>query len=192
MYTVSVTVKGIAPLMQHRFPMPDLAAMSKGGHKSTGAKDYSQEWREYLYATPEGDLFQPSSHFEGALVKAAVNFKVAGKRGKTYKDFVQGNVVVFPEQIPHGLKAPEELDYDGDKVLYLDQRPVIVNRSRITRIRPCLKTGWELSFDIQVLDDEIHPDLLQDILILAGKTIGIGDYRPKFGRFNVVRYELQK
>jgi hypothetical protein len=192
MYTVSTMVKGIAPLMQHRFPMPDLATMSKGGHKSSGAKDYTQEWREYFYADENGCIYQPSSHIEGALVKAAVNFKVAGKRGKSYKDLIVANVIVDPERIPHNVMVPEELDADADKMLYLDVRPVIVQRARVVRIRPCFKTGWELSFEIQVIDDEIQPDLLQDILTLAGKTVGIGDYRPKFGRFNVAEFKVHK
>ena len=192
MYTVDVKVKGIAPLIQHRFPMPDLGDLSKGGKKSTGAKDYSQEWRDYFYATPEGDIYQPSSHFEGAMVKAAVNFKVTGKRGKSYKDLVVANIIIDPERIPHNMKVPEELDADADKQLYLDVRPVIVQRARVVRIRPTFKTGWELSFEILVNDDEIQPDLLHDILTLAGKTVGIGDYRPKFGRFAVTHYEVHK
>lgn len=193
MYTVETTIKGIAPLMQHRFPVPDLGDMSKGAKKSTGAKDYTQEWREYFYADDAQKIYQPSSHIEGALVKASVNFKVSGKRGKTYKDLLAANVIIDPERIYHeGFSVPEELDTDGDKPLYLDVRPVIVQRARVVRIRPTFKAGWELSFEIQCIDDEIHPDLLQDILTLAGKTVGIGDYRPKFGRFNVVSYKVHK
>lgn len=192
MYTVHATIKGIAPLMQHRYPMPELSTLSKGGKKSTGAVDYTQEWRDYFYATDDGEIYQPSSHIEGTLVKASVNFKVTGKRGKSYKDLIVANIIVDPERILHGMKVPEELDTDADKRLYIDMRPVIVNRARVPRMRPCFKTGWELSFDIQVGDDEIQPELLQDILALAGKTVGIGDYRPKFGRFNVVQYTTEK
>lgn len=193
MYTVSTTIKGIAPLMQHRFPMPDLGNLSKGGNKSTGAKDYTREWCEYFYAEANGQIYQPSSHIEGALIKAAVGFKVTGKRGKTYKDLFSANVFIDPLNIPHeGFVVPDELDADADKPLYLDVRPVVVQRARIVRIRPAFSPGWKLSFEIQVADDEIQPGLLQDVLSLAGKTVGIGDYRPRFGRFNVVGYEVHK
>jgi len=192
MYTVNVTVRGVAALMQHRFPMPDLGTQNKGGKRSTGEKDYSQEWREYLYTDTNGMIYQPAAHFEGAMVKAAVSFKVKGKRGKSYKDLFSGNVVVTPEQIPHNLTAPDELDADADKPLYLDMRPVVVNRSRVVRLRPTFKAGWQLSFSIEVLDDEIPADLLQDVLTLAGKSVGIGDFRPKFGRFMVTHFEVVK
>lgn len=193
MYTVDVRIKGVAPLMQHRFPMPDLSDLSKGGKKSSGAKDYTQEWHDYFYAEGNGQIYQPSSHIEGALVKSAVNFKVTGKRGKSYKDLIVANVIVDPERIPHeGFTVPDELDADADKPMYLDVRPVIIQRARVVRIRPCFKTGWELGFEMQVNDDEIQPDLLHDILALAGKAVGIGDYRPKFGRFSVIHYEVHK
>lgn len=193
MYTVSTIIEGIAPLMQHRFPMPDFSSMSKGGQKSTGSKDYTQEWKDYFYADGDGQIYQPASHIEGALIKAAVGFKVAGKRGKTYKDLFQANIFVDPINIPHlGFCVPDELDTDADKPLYLDARPVVVQRARVVRIRPCFKAGWQLSFEIQVIDDEIQPGLLHDVLTLAGKTVGIGDYRPRFGRFNVVGFQTHK
>ena len=91
--TVDVKVKGVSPLMQHRFPMPELADMSKGGTKRTGAVDYSEEWREYLYANGKG-VYQPATHFESAMISAAVNFKITGKRGKTYKDLLKAAVFV--------------------------------------------------------------------------------------------------
>ena len=192
MYTVDVKIKGTAPLLQHRFPVPDLATMSKGGQKSTGAKDYTEEWRDYLYVTTDGQVYQPATHIEAAMVKAAVNFKITGKRGKTYKDLFRAAVFVTPEQILHGMETPESLDADADKPFYLDLRPVVIQRSRVVRIRPAFKAGWELEFTIECLDDEISPELLHDVLILAGRTVGIGDYRPKFGRFSVVRFEVQQ
>lgn len=177
--------------MQHRFPMPDFASLSNGGKKSTGAQDYTQEWRDYLYVK-DGMVVQPSCHFEGSMIKAAAGFKITGKRGKTYKDLFQANVVVDPLDIPHNIAVPEELDCDADKVLYLDMRPVIIQRSRVVRLRPTFKPGWELSFTINILDDEVPFQMVNDILVQAGKAVGIGDYRPRFGRFMVTKFELVK
>jgi hypothetical protein len=192
MYTVETEITGVAPLMQHRFPLPDLATMSKGNKKSTGAKDYSQEWREYLYATSTGQIYQPSSHIEGAMTKAAVSFKVTGKRGKSYKDLFSANVFVDPAEILHGVAVPDELDCDADKPLYLDLRPVVVMRARVVRIRPTFKPGWKLAFTINVIDDEVSAETVSDVLMLAGKAVGIGDYRPKFGRFMVTKFDVVK
>ena len=57
MYEVDCRIVGTAPLMQHRYPMPDLETLAKGGKKRTGAPDYTQEWREYLYNRKYNDRF---------------------------------------------------------------------------------------------------------------------------------------
>jgi len=87
------------------------------------------------------------------MVTAAVNYKIQGRRGKTYKDLFRATVFVSPEQIRHGIKVPEELTTDGDQPLYLDMRPVVISRARVVRIRPAFKPGWKLDFEIEVLDD---------------------------------------
>jgi hypothetical protein len=192
MYTVLVSVEGIAPLMQHRYPLPDFGDLSKGGKKKTGEQDYSQEWREYLYLSPEGDIYQPATHFDGAMVKAAAGYKIQGARGKTYKDLFKGNVFVSPDAIYHGVKVPDELDADADKPLYLDVRPVVIQRARVVRVRPCFSAGWKLDFEITVLDDQLPKNVLNEVLTLAGRTVGVGDFRPRFGRFMVTRFEDAK
>jgi len=45
---------------------------------------------------------------------------------------------------------------------------------------------------LNVLDDQISVDTVQEVLALAGKTVGIGDYRPRFGRFRVSQFEVVK
>lgn len=192
MYEVGVKITGAAPLMQHRYPMPEFENLSKGGKKQTGAKDYTQEWREYLYCTKDGTIYQPAVHLEGALIKAAANFKIQGKRGASYKDLFKAALFISPDEIPHNIAVPDTLDTDADKPLYLDARPVVVQRARIVRVRPTFKAGWELEFIITVIDDELPSGIVQDALTLAGKAVGIGDYRPRFGRFSVSRFEVQK
>ena len=192
MYTIQSRIVGTAPLMQHRYPMPDFADLGKGGKKSTGSKDYTQEWRDYLYTTKDGKIYQPAVHIEGAMIKAAANFKITGKRGASYKELFKAAMFIGPDEILHGVDTPDQLDADADKPLYLDCRPVVVQRARVVRIRPCFKSGWSLDFEITVIDDELPADVVNDALILAGKAVGIGDFRPRFGRFMVAGFTVQR
>ena len=53
------------------------------------------------------------------------------------------------------------------------------------RIRPMIPTGWSLKFTA-----EYDPHILSESAIIqaandAGSLIGLGDWRPKFGRFAV-------
>jgi hypothetical protein len=40
------------------------------------------------------------------------------------------------------------------------------------------------------LPEYIPPDGLLDVIVNAGRLVGVGDSRPTYGRFQVVRFEL--
>lgn len=118
------------------------------------------------------------------MAKAAVNYQIPGKRKKTYKDLVRTAVLIDPQAIPH---VHQEWQIENGGL----GRPVIINRARVMRYRPQLDT-WALEFTLSILDDELHSSVVFEILQDAGKRVGIGDYRPKFGRFQVVKWELHR
>jgi hypothetical protein len=61
--------------------------------------------------------------------------------------------------------------------------------SRITVTRPIYE-GWKIGFKITVGDSNTLPlESLKDILVEAGQSVGIGTYRPTFGRFAVTKFE---
>jgi hypothetical protein len=191
MYLVDCEIEGLAPLLQHRFVTPELANLTQGGRRVTGAVDYTEEWRGYLYVTPQGEIGQPAVHIEQSLIKAAGSFKITGRRGATYRDLFKASVFVTPELLSHGVASPETLTTNPEETVYLDMRPVVIQKARVVRIRPALKKGWRLSFTIEVMDDQIPVAILKDVLELAGKTGGIGDHRPRFGRFMVTGFQKQ-
>lgn len=193
MYTVDVSVVGVAPLMQHRFPVPDFGNIGNGSKKRSGAIDYSTEWKEYLY-TQNGLVVEPAIHLERSMIKAATDFKITGRRGKTYKDLFAATVFIEPDLIPFvpNIPVPEEIDADADKIIYADVRPVVIQRARVVRIRPTLKAGWQLDFTISVIDDQLPSDVLNEVLTLAGRAVGIADFRPRFGRFMIAKFVVNK
>lgn len=199
MKTFKVTIQGTADLLMNAFPMEQPTAGEKGSTKATVAKDWSQEWREKLYALDDGTIYQPEAHLIGALVKAAVTEKIPGRRGKTYRDAVKGGVFIEPACIPH--EQVRVADFEEAPVItgpapegfkervYVDRRPVRVQRARVIRLRPALCRGWQLKFQLQTLDNDFRIDALKSILDTAGREVGIGDFRPRFGRFIVTNFE---
>jgi hypothetical protein len=74
---------------------------------------------------------------------------------------------------------------------YLDKRRVVIQRNAITRSRPAMKEGWKATFILMVnLPEYIDQRLLNSTIQQAGKLIGLADFRPSFGRFNVVSFEV--
>jgi len=173
MAKVNVTIKGVAPLLQHRYKSEKEESATI---KAKGKRDYSGEAEDALYRDEKGVIYQPAEHILGALTKAAVDFKITGRGKKTYKDMVKSSVIIIPDAIPH-----------KDQKFTIDRRAVVVQRARIMRERPKFDE-WELSFTIELLDDQFPMSALKDILDQAGK-VGIGDYRPRFGRFIVTEFK---
>jgi len=180
MKSISVTIKGITPLLQHRFSVEGADDTSK---KRTGVPDWKQAATSALYQDDKGNIYQPASHIEGALKEASRTLKITGRRGATYSKLVGSAVSVSPDAIPHKIQ-----DY------VIDSRPVVVQRARVIRYRPRFDE-WELDFEILVSDEQIPIEVIKLAIDHAGNYVGIGDYRPgkggKFGKFMVTSFKEQ-
>lgn len=178
MKAVQVTIKGVTPLLMHRFPMIGADDTSKS---RTGVPDWKLEGEVSLYRDELGQIYQPASHIEGALKIASKTLKVPGKRGATYSKLVGSALSVNPDAIPHKLTK-----------YTIDARPVVIQRARIIRYRPMFEQ-WELSFEIIIGDDQLPVEVVKQALDHAGLYVGIGDFRPgrggKFGKFMVTKFE---
>lgn len=171
-------VKGMAPLLFNRFPDEDNPEGKSKKKKAVESKDVQVE--KSLYRTKDGKIYQPAEHFVGAMIKAGVQFKLDGK--KTYKDVVKGGVFVEPLQIIH-----ESQEYDKDwRVTVIPS-----TRGRVMKGRARMD-NWQLKFDVVCIDDRATPKDIKEILEYAGAYIGVGDYRPRYGRFEVVSMEEVK
>lgn len=179
----NVTIKGLAPLLQHRFSEEKLYRVKKGGgDKRLTEAEKRESAKQFLYVDSKGKVAQPSSHIEGAMIKAATDVKISGGGKKSYKDLVKGAVFVFPEYIPHKNQAWD-----------VDERAVVnpTTRGRTMCYRPRLEK-WELNFDLEVNDDRADEHAIKQILEIAGAQRGIGSYRPRFGRFEITKFAKAK
>lgn len=89
--------------------------------------------------------------------------------------------------------GPEvKINYDGPRTkekMFADPRfslrkGVAVQKSRIIRLRPMIPTGWSLTFVLEFDDSILNKKSLIKAIEDAGSLVGLGDWRPKFGRFN--------
>lgn len=196
MYKVFARIQGTSPLLQHAFGSAAMESLTEEAKARTGQVDYSLEWMTTMYAGSDGYLYQPATHIEGALQKAASAFKVKGKAGKTFKDAVKAYAYVAPEQ-PHllwnGQPIPtptKHLLESPTEALSVSIMRVKVQRAAVARSRLMVNPGWELEFAIDVIDAQLPQAVVKEALIEAGRAVGIGDYRPRYGRFNVVSFEV--
>ena len=175
MLKIKTTIVGTAPLLQNRFPEEEHPEVERKLRKKIFPAQEEAENKLYK----NGDVIcQPARHFEAAMIKAATNFKFEGK--KSYKEAFKGGIFINPSMIPHKYKKWE-----------IDRQPVVVQKARIMRARPRFDK-WELTFEIQVIDDRIDENIVKEALTYAGLYKGIGDLRPRYGRFEVKEFKVIK
>jgi hypothetical protein len=58
-------------------------------------------------------------------------------------------------------------------------------------MRPAFLKGWSAEIDIQVLVPEyIDYSFFSEVLEMAGRLIGVADFRPTYGRFQVAHCKV--
>jgi hypothetical protein len=176
--TYEVLLTGVTPLLQHRHPGAD--APEPRSKRKGGSPDYRAEAEVSLYRTEDGTIYQPSDHLLAAMEKAAGSFQIPGRGKKTYRDLVKTAITITPDAIPH-IHPEWHIENNGAG------RRVRIKQASVMRYRPEFPAGWQLAFQLSILDPELPAEVVREILDLAGKY-GIGDYRPKFGRFQVDRW----
>ena len=171
---INVKIEGISALLFNKFNPSETK-----GKKTVLIYSAEDDAEKSLYKDDKGNVCTPSLHLEAAMIKSAVSFKMKGR--KTYKDVFKSGLTVEPELIKHK---------DNEYELYTV--PVVIQRSRVVKSR-AMKKKWGLDFVINIIDEEsLTPAVVKTVLENAGKYIGIGDWRPKFGRFKIVEFKADK
>lgn len=187
-----VTIRGIRPLLMHNGRLADpldeyakaLKVVAKKRDKSD--EDHIEVGRHEfiggLYLDPKLGPVIPSDNLQRVLERGSTKRKL----GKVFKALVE-----VPEPADGSLGY--KLDYVGPrdpKVLWLDKSFVFrkgarVSNARVVRTRARFPTGWSVSFPIEVLQGGATKAQVQEALADAGVYEGIGDWRPRYGRFEV-------
>lgn len=178
-YHIALGVRGDASLLFHRYSPDEVEAKKKAKKNSEAKKTDNVE--SYVYRDANGFLSVPGEYIRRAAILAAKSHQDPRSPRKSACDLVTAGLACLTELAPLNVK-----DWD-----YLDQRRVVVQRNAVTRTRPAMLPGWQLHFDFMVMTPEyLSPSLLHSIFVDAGRLVGIGDFRPTYGRFAVTNFEV--
>jgi hypothetical protein len=180
MKQIKVSIKGIAPLLQHKMTIEQEAQLVSKTKKSVG-QNKGDNPEDYLHKV-DNIICEPAEHILQAIIKRLSGYKIQGKGKKTYLEMGKGCINIIPDMIPHKIQK-----------WITDSRTVVIKATggRVVRNRPKLE-NWELSFTIELLSDDMPVEVIKSALDDAGREGGLGDYRPRFGRFIVTKFEEVK
>lgn len=182
--TLNFKITGVAPLLMHNGQLADpLNDLSKQIKKITSKRDKTDadseelarlEWHGSLYLK-DGKPCLPGEILEAAFVAAAKK----QKKGK------QAQAGIFCDDsyplVYDGARNPKELWADPQYRLTVGAR---VKQNRVMRTRPIFHE-WSCKIQVRFDDSLLNEEEVTDILRVSGEIIGVGDWRPKYGRFKV-------
>lgn len=178
-YLAKVRISGVADLLFHRWNVEGIDEKARAAKGSKAKK--TDDIESYAYRNDAGELCVPGEYVRQAIIHAAKFKQDPRSPRKSAMDLFKAGVVSLTPNASLGVT-----DWD-----YEHKARVMIQRNGITRVRPAMKSGWQVTVDLQIgLPEYINSDLLHDTLINAGRLIGIGDFRPTYGRFQVVRFEI--
>ena len=184
---LSISIKGVSPTLMHNGQLADpLNKFAKALKVVTSKRKKTDDDHEEmarleflgsLYVTGDGKPCWPGECIE-------TMFKQAARMSKLGK------------QVERGLWCDGDwpLDYKGPKdadSLWADERFRFTcgvknpgSGSRVMRTRPIFR-DWGLSFVVQFDPECLNESQVREFAETAGKYVGLSDFRPRYGRFQV-------
>lgn len=188
-YRVAVTITGDSAILFHRWQNEAVAAKAAAAKGSKAKR--SDDVESYVWRDADGTICLPGEYLRGSLIDpkngAAKYLQDPRSPRKSALDLFRAGVISLTDLAPI-TKADGKLATDWD---YLDRRRVTVQRNGITRERPAFAEGWSASVQLLVTSPTyISLPVLRQALAQAGRLVGVGDFRPSFGRFSVTNFDL--
>jgi hypothetical protein len=188
MREVSFKVEGVDPgLLMHNIQMADptneyvkeIKKISKKRNKSEEEliELARLEFLGGLYLNRKDKPIIPGRVWEAAICNGAKKQKL----GKVCKSSVfchEDSILKYngPQDINKRVKDPSCRLYSA----------VSIGTSKVMRCRPLFE-GWSATVNLQIDTDQIDVSNVEEALNVSGKVIGICDYRPRYGRFEVLK-----
>jgi hypothetical protein len=177
---IKVTLSGVTPILFDKYAGDNKTQLS---------------FLEKVYADEKGFLVLPSLNVMSFL--SAQNTESATQRvvGRGYKEVCKAAlsyVTIEELNIPFTrdgkpIKANEDVLERHVAVARIMKGKLAVPNPKE---RPLLKTPWELSFTIDILETpSLREELLKKIFEQGGHAVGIGTFRGVFGKFRVTEWE---
>ena len=181
---INLRLTGAAPLLVHSAQLADplspfaqkMKTISQKRRKTTAdhEKLAELEWYGSLWVA-NGQLCIPAEVIEAAAMNAA---RTKGLGKAVAAGLYCGASAVLQHQ------GPSAIDDLWKDEIFRFRAPVRVKQARVMRTRPIFRE-WsaevELHFSPELLDEAQVIELLR----VAGRQFGLGDWRPRFGRFEV-------
>lgn len=184
------TIIGVRPLLMHNGQLCDpmnehtRALKSASSRRNKGDEDHADVARaEYvggLYHDAKHGPYLPVDVLQACIESGAKKRKL----GKIFKGCVMVNE---PGWGGYALsyKGPREVEALISDPAFRLTKAARVGQARVMRTRPRFPVGWSCTFEVEIVRGAVTREQVTQAIADAGTYEGIGDWRPRYGRFTV-------
>lgn len=186
MKSLKVKIEGVSPLLLHSGRTKDPTdKLTKEMRKITSKRnktdaDFEElkrlEFLAGLYFDADNKIYMPDINIERSIYEGA-------KLDRNGKKFLSGFMVNENAYLENGRIYT--VDKILDKEQYYFTTSVSIQRNSVMRTRPRFNQ-WGLDFTCTYNESILNQSEVSDAIVKAGQLVGLGDWRPKFGRFRVL------
>lgn len=178
-WSVNIEITGAADMLFHRWDCDAIEAKGNAAKNSIAKKTDNLE--TYLHRDAKGELCLPGEYLRQSVITAAKFRPDPRSPRKSAMDLFKAVIISNTELASLGTK-----DWDFDH-----RCRVRVQQAGVTRTRPGFRKGWKAAFNFMSIAPEyVDADLLMEVLTNAGRLVGVGDFRPTYGRFAVTKFDV--
>lgn len=192
--SLSCTIEGTSPLLMHSSqlasPLNEFAVAMKDITGKPAKSKTEEDWRNLAHLEFMGSIYLDDNGvpaIPGELIEACI--RDGARKTRKGKDVLAG--VLCDGCWPLKYKGPTDPEELFEDKRFVDSRTVGVKQNKVLRTRPRFDE-WKCEFVVEYLPDLVNLKDLQKWITTAGQIVGIGDYRPRFGRFSVVKFAALK
>jgi hypothetical protein len=182
-----VTIQGTGGILFNK--MPDLS-ISKTEKKAQAKEDLTEKerkvWREKLYFDKDNRLYIPGENIHESFIEGSAYWGEKVEGNKRFTDLVKSAIIA--ESLYLGINKDSDTIIPFGKAVNGNPSRGKKSGCKVYKIRPLLNP-WGGSFIVHVFDQRISLNILKTIVTFAGTFKGLCDWRPVYGRYELVSIE---
>lgn len=174
-------IEGTADMLMHRWNA-EYVDMKAAAKKNSEVKK-TDDPEKFISRNEKGEVAIPGEYVRMAICTAAKSIPDPRSPRKSMMDLAKAAFVIEEKLLSLNVRKWD----------YIDKRRVVVQRAGINRSRPAMYAGWKLSFHATIFQSEYLPSkLFHQLISMAGSFVGLADFRPSYGRFQIIEYKVLK
>ncbi len=186
METMTVTIRGISPLLMHNGQLADpmnehtravgdaVKTAKKSKTDAAWEAAYKAEFLGGLYLDEKLEPCLTGEVIEAVIIEGA-------KKTKQGKEARAG--VIVDGNFPLKYKGPRAAE-DLWRAKFYKTTSARIGQNRVMRTRPMFME-WGCTFSVQFNPSLINKKDLIKFIEKSGAEVGVGDFRPRYGRYEV-------